>query len=863
MRKLCIFLFVFVLGSSVFAADYNVYKLDSGQIVIIQQVKNNPIVTIDTWIKTGSINENEKNNGVSHFLEHLFFKGTKNHPPGEFDKILESKGAITNAATSKDFTHYYVTIPSKYFDLAMDLHADMLLNPLVPRKELEKERKVVMEEISKDANNPSESVFDNLIEMMYTTHPYKRKVLGTNEIIGKITREEILEYYNTHYAPQNMITIVIGDVDPQHALEKVKEDFSVAQERKCEKNINKAEKKLTSKFIKVDYQPSQSGYLLIGYRGANSSNADTYALDILSTILGSGHSSILNQSIKEQKQLAFSISASNLTYKEDGLFIISANFIPDNADKLQRAIFDEIKKVKKQGFSEEDLQRAKKVIERDTYYSRESISNIASEIGYTTVLTDNPKYYDEYLASIKKVSLSDLRRVADEYLSESACAVSIVLPPESKQAKSSTIAKPNHVAKMVKESGGLKKYSLDNQATLLLSPNNLNDIVAMSIYIKGGEFLEKIPGTANMMSSLMSKGTKKYSSLELAQVMEENGVKIDVSSNADTFSINVLTTKSQLPLTYDLLNELINNAVFDDYEIEKTRANKLNAIKKSHDVPLNVSLDEYRYLIYENSVYANGPKVFEKTLSKIQREDILEYYSTIFNPKNIVISVNGDVDSVDLINKFSDMFSKTQTAGFNYSDYSAKIPAIVNSKTSIKTKKDLRTAWLILGWQTSGFPNQKDYATLQVIDSILGSGMSSRLFKNVRDQEGLAYQLGSSFSPKMLKGVFTLYIGTNPKTLDFAKQKLFEEVNKLKTGFVSDKELQEAKEKIMGNYVISLETNLEKASTLGWFEASGRGFEFNNNYEKLINSVTSSDIIEVANKYFNDNYVISIIKGDN
>ena len=170
MRKFLLIL-ILLTANIVFAADFNLYKLDNGQTVIIQEVKNNPIVTIDTWIKTGSINETADNNGVSHFLEHLFFKGSKNHAPGEFDKILETKGAITNAATSKDFTHYYITIPSKDFDLALEMHSDMLLNPLIPRKELEKERKVVIEEIMKDANSPNTIVYDNLVELMYSNHP--------------------------------------------------------------------------------------------------------------------------------------------------------------------------------------------------------------------------------------------------------------------------------------------------------------------------------------------------------------------------------------------------------------------------------------------------------------------------------------------------------------------------------------------------------------------------------------------------------------------------------------------------------------------------------------------------------------------
>lgn len=861
MKKIIIVLAFLIFGAGAFAAEPSVYKLDNGQTVIIQQVKNNPIVIIDTWVKTGSINENDKNNGVSHFLEHLFFKGTTIHAPGEFDKILESKGAVTNAATSKDFTHYYVEIPSKYFDLAMDLHADMLLNPLVPRKELEKERKVVMEEIAKDANNPERKVFDNLVGMLYTSHPYKREVIGTNEIIGKISREEILDYYKTHYSPQNMITIVIGDVEPQHALEKIKQDFKT-EPRKLEKNINKHEKPLFKKVTKIDYQPVQGGYLIIGYRSADAFNSDTYALDVLSTILGDGRSSLLYQKIKEQKQLAYSISASNSTYREDGIFEITADFTPDNSDKLQKAIFAEVARVRKEGVTQEQLNLAKSIIERDTYYSRESVSNISSEIGYTTILTDNPKYYSEYLNNIKKVTAYDVKRVADKYLGENKSAVSIVLPMESAK-KQEVIEKKSQVEpKLIKENATTKKYALANGAKLLITPNELNDIVAISIYVKGGEFLESIPATAQLMSSVMVKGTKKYSSLELATLLEENGIKISPSASADTFNIDILTTKSQLPKTLQLLDEVVNNASFEDYEIEKTRTSMLNSIKQSRDVPMNVALEEYKSLIYENSAYSNGSKLFEKTLPKIQRDDILGYYELIFNPKNIVISVNGNVNINDLAQQFDSIFKSQDLAEFDYKNYSSKILPIEGVKTSTKTVDDLKAAWLILGWQAAGVLEEKDCATLQVIDSILGTGMSSRLFKNLRDQEGLAYQLGSSYSPRILKGSFTVFIGTNPKNLSLAEKMLFVEINKLKTEFVSDKELQEAKDKILGKYIISQETNLEKASLLARFESSGRGFEFKDKYEQVINSVTASDIIEVANKYFNGNYVVSVVKGE-
>ena len=860
MKKFAILLFTLIIGTCALASDYNIYKLDNGQTVVIKQVKTNPIVTMDTWIKTGSINENDKNNGVSHFLEHLFFKGTTNHAPGEFDKILENKGAVTNAATSKDFTHYYITIPSKYFDLALEMHSDMLLHPLIPRKELEKERKVVIEEIAKDENSPNTLVYENLINMLYKVHPYKRKVIGTKDIISTIHRDEILDYYNQYYNPSNMVTVIIGDVDPQTALEKVKQDFNAEYKKPIKNNFPK-EKPLTKQEHKIAYTDTQSGYLLIGFRGVDIDNKDSYALDVLATILGDGRSSVFYQTIKEQKQLAYSIGAANTGFRDDGIFYISANFTPDKEKKLENVIFEEVENIQKTGVTQEQLNLAKNIIERDTYYSRESISNIAGEIGYVMVTTDDIKYYDTYLDNIKKVTAEDVKRVANKYLGVEKSAVSIVLPETMKDVKISNITpQKNSPAKLISENSKTQKYELSNGSTLLLTPNEVNDIIGISIFAKGGEFIEKIPGTGNLTASLLLKGTKKYSPLELAQTLEDNGIKIQPGIKADAFTITVLTTKAEYQKTLDILNEIVNNATLDDYELEKIRTEKLNNIRKSRDIPLTLAVENYKNLIYGNSPYSNSSIKYEKTFPTITQEDVKTYYSKIFNPENIVISINGNVDKEKTIEEFSNMFKPNSGEKFDYAKYSTAIPKLSSKHISTKSVKDLKTDWIIIGWQTAGVQNEKDYATLQVIDSLLGTGMSSRLFKNLRDADGLAYQLGSEYGPNVLRGAFIVYIGTNPENLQLAQSKLFEQVNKLKTEFVGSKELQDAKDKLIGHYTIAQETNLDKATTIGWFETSGRGYQFDDNYEKLINSVTESDIIEAANKYFNNNYVLSIVK---
>ena len=858
MKKFIIIAAIVICGNTVWAASAQMFKLDNGQTVVIQEVKNNPIVTIDTWIKTGSIDEDDSNNGVAHFLEHLFFKGTKNHESGEFDQILETKGAITNAATSKDFTHYYVTIPSKDFDLAMELHGDMMLHPLIPRNEMEKERKVVLEEINKDLVSPTRILQENLNSMMYTTHPYKRKVIGRSDVIETITRDQVLNFYNAHYSPSNMITIVVGDVDTNHALERIKEVFN-AEYKKQTKTIYPKESQLTSQQKKVEYIKTESGYMVIGFRGTPINDNDSYALDVLSTILGDGRSSVLNQVLKEKKRLAFSVDAGNSTFRDDGIFYISANFEPEKCKQVQSAIFDEIKNIQDKGVSDEQLSLAKNIIERNTYYSRESITNIATEIGYTMALTNDIKFYDTYLDKIKSVSKDEVKRVANKYLGENRSAVSIILPESSKNIPVANKIQNLGTAELVSESNGTQKYHLSDGATMLYTPNSSNDIIAISIYAKGGQLLDKIAGTANLTAATMMKGTKNYTSLELSQVLEDNGIKIVPSVGADAFSITVLTTKDEYDKTMELLNEVVNNAIFDDYEIEKVKSDKLSAIKTNKDVPIKQAIEEYRDMIYKNTPYSISSKVLEKNIQNIKKSDIIEYYNKIFNPKNIVISINGNIDKDKTIQDLNKIFEpKADSQTFDYKTYDSKIPRITAPRTNT-IKMPTETAWILLGWQTDGVLSEKDYATLQVIDSILGTGMSSRLFKELREQEGLAYQLGTGYSPNVLRGSFMMYIGTNPATLEKSKQGLFSEIEKLKTEYVGDKELKDAKEKLIGNYVIGLETNLDKASNIGWYETSTRGYEFKEKYVDLINSVTDADIIEVANKYFNDNYIMSIV----
>ena len=889
MKKYLLILFGFTLIfiQNAYSKDYTVHKLPSGQTLIIRELHDNPIVTIDTWVKTGSINEDDKNNGVAHFLEHMFFKGTSKYPTGKFDQILESKGAITNAATSKDFTHYYIIIPSKNFNLAMELHSDMLLNPMLPRNELETERKVVLEEIAKGNDSPNSILYKQMNKGLYKEHPYKRDVIGTEQIIETVSREEMLKFYNTWYNPDNMITVVVGDVNTSDVIKSVEEYFKKEVNTKTPKIRYKEEPQKFKTEQAVTNMNTQNGYLLIGYRGVlPSDKKESAALDVLATILGDGKSSRLYKNVQDDKQLTTYISAGHSSYRDDSLFYIKAEFSPDKQALTENAILSEIENIKKYPISKDELKKAKNIIKRETLYSRESVSNIANELGYITLLTDNPSYYDSYIKSIEKVTVKDVINVANKYLQKERASFSYILPKgmklseikaqnnsENKNDKKTEysgvshnlgnkIYPQNNNAKLVSQNGNTKKYKLENGMILIITENKSNDIIAIEMLSKGGYFQEKElgkRGVGNLTSDMLLKGTDKFDTAELNKILDENGIEFYSNIRPDAYSTFIKITKDELPIALELFDEIINNSKFDTEDLKKVKNKRKQDIIASMDIPANVAFDEMKYLLWENTTYQNNNKFLENAYETITTDDIKKFCAELYYPENTIITVNGNVNEQDLINYFSDVFKNKKAKVFDIENYNSQIPPIVKNKTAT-INKNVNQTWIVLAYRTPQYNNIKDWAALKVIDSLLGTGMSSRLFTVLRDQQGLAYTVASAYQSNILQGVFAVYMGTNPANEQKAKEGLMNEIAKLKRNFVSSKELEQAKDRIIGNYLLSKETNSEKANAVAQMELYGRGYDFDLKYADYINSVTEQDIIEAANKYFSAPFVMVTVK---
>ena len=429
--------------------EVEIYERENGHKIVLAH-KEGGLVNISTWVKTGSINETDKNNGISHFLEHLMFKGTHKHKAGEFDRILEAKGAIVNAATWKDYTFYYVTLPkgedNKDFYLALELHADMMTDPVLPPEEIgapfdtndktvtdKRERHVVIEEIRMREDQPWTKVYNAANKAMYTSHPYKRDVIGTPQIISQVPQSEIMDYYKTFYSPNNMTTIVVGDFDNQEVLDRLVKLFDFKDRPQHKNDVYEIDKPTQETKYIENTACINTAFLMFGYLGCPATDIkDNILLDMLSIILGEGSSSRLYHNLIEtQPSPVFNmIDAEHYLFKDGGNFFIQGNFIPEKREEAIELVKKELEKIK-QDITEDEFKKAKKKIESKFAYNAETVSEIGETIGYYMTVCDNLALVEDYLEILKDITIEDLHDAAVRFLNINNAVISVLMPEKS------------------------------------------------------------------------------------------------------------------------------------------------------------------------------------------------------------------------------------------------------------------------------------------------------------------------------------------------------------------------------------------------------------------------------------------------
>ncbi|NJL62771.1 MAG: insulinase family protein [Methylacidiphilales bacterium] len=410
-------------------------KLDSGLTLIHQEIPTTPVVVADIWVRAGSIQEPASWFGMAHFLEHMIFKGTTNLLPGVFDRNIENRGGVSNAATSYDYAHYSLTAAASYLEETLPQLADMLLNAAIPDDEFVRERDVVLEEIRSSSDDPDWVGYQHLINSIYQQHPYGRSILGTENDILQHSPSAMRCFHRHHYQPENMTVVVVGGIDRESAFKLVEKTFNVPKLSLNKNNcICPQREKVVEPFIagirrqEISLPRLETARLIMGWIAPGIEQLTVaYGLDLLSVLLSEGRTSRLVRSLREEEQLVQGICSNFSLQKESSLFTITAWLEPEHLERVESLICLHLQDLLKNGITEQELTRCQRLLCNDYAFSTETPNQIAGLYGYynTVAQADLAIAYPQNILSF---DVHELQKLAQDFISPHQYAVTVLKP---------------------------------------------------------------------------------------------------------------------------------------------------------------------------------------------------------------------------------------------------------------------------------------------------------------------------------------------------------------------------------------------------------------------------------------------------
>ncbi|OPY59092.1 MAG: Protease 3 precursor [Pelotomaculum sp. PtaU1.Bin035] len=406
---------------------YHEFVLDNNIHILTEQVPNVRSVAIGFWVKVGSRHENPEINGISHFIEHLMFKGTKKRSARQIAETLDAVGGQLNAFTTKEYTCYYARVLDEHFDLAVDLLCDMLFGSKFDADDIDCERNVIIEEIKMYEDAPDELVHDIFAGSMWQGHALGRSIIGTAEVIAQLSRDKIMQFYNAHYNPGNIIVAVAGNVSNEEVICKLR---PVLESRTGDAPARVMTIPVPKRDVVCRGKETEQVHLCVGTPGLSLDHENTYTFQVINTILGGGLSSRLFQEIREQRGLVYSVYSYHSSYYDTGLFCVYAGLSKQNVEEVLELIFKQIKDIRINSVTGEELQRAKDQLKGNLLLSLESISTRMSRLGKSQLYLGKIIPPEEIVEKLNRVTAADVRELAMEMLKPDNFSLATIGPWE-------------------------------------------------------------------------------------------------------------------------------------------------------------------------------------------------------------------------------------------------------------------------------------------------------------------------------------------------------------------------------------------------------------------------------------------------
>jgi len=838
------------------------YTLKNGIPVFIVENHAAPVVTIQAWVKRGSIYEPDKLAGISHFLEHSLFKGTAKRKVGEIALEIEGCGGEINAFTSFEETVYYTTLGSRFISQGLEILSDAIRNPSFDPEEMIREREVILEEIKRAKDSPYRTVSQNLWKSFFPQSPYGRPVLGFESTVKNIDHKTLRAYFNQHYHAGSISLFIVGDLEPDKVLSQCQGLFGRIPKKKNVSipSVPNYFKSSKSK-INLEAKDIQECIVQIAWPAPPISDPKIPALDVLTTALGQGESSSLYQYLVKDNQLALDASMGLVATAKCGMVVLGLQTTPDTFEKTIQDALLFLKSTAERGLSESDVERVKSSLEADVIGGKETVEGYARRLGYYHVQFGDPQSEELYLKSVLSVTSADCLNGLQKLL-QSQPIVSVVHPlnfkPEIKSL--SSLIKPLKI-KTVLKSKKEPELTLVKRSSVRFVEKQISHlpIISLKLIFPGGTREEQSHqlGIGNLLQRVWTSGSRHYHSKQIAYALDSMGASLSAYVGKHSMGLTLEFLTKQWPSIKPLLTDLLLRPSFPEKEIETEKNLLLQDIRSERDLPAQVCQLNFQKMLYGNHPYGRSGLGTENTVKNLTANDLRTFYQSYIHQGGVVVSTVGNFEKTRWEMELAELLQQLPATG-SQPKAPQKPPVPTDLQVNLEVKKPLQQSHVLVGFLGPGLKTEDRFA-LKLLHSCL-SGQGGRLFVELRDKLSLAYTVAPLQADNPEAGMFGVYMGCSPEKLAVALHAIRNEIDRVVSKSISVKELARAKQYLLGRVALDMQRFSSQALVYGLDEFYGLGFDFSQRLSHSIKSISAETIRATAEKYLLlDQAVISVV----
>ncbi len=815
--------------------------LANGLTVLIKPDMSAPVASVQVWVKTGSIHENALlGAGLSHYLEHMLFKGTERRAGREISMTVQAHGGYINAYTTFDRTVYYIDLPSEHVGVAVDILADAVLHSTLPADEVAKEKDVILREIDMGRDDPDQRMGEALFDTAFRQHPFRYPIIGHREVFSGVSHSDLVAYYRARYVANNLVVVIAGAVDPKNALAEVEKHFGSAPRARLAPLVIPEEPaqlapRALHKFEDVELTRAGLAWQIPGI-----THPDAPLLDLLATILGGGDSSVLWQDVREKARLVHTIDAHSWTPGSVGLFYVSFTCDADKREAATKAIERALARCVAKGFTPAQIKKAQRQTVVGEINSRKTMSGQASRLGAAEVVIGDLDYAKTYFERLRLVTAADLKRVLKTYLVPARLTSVSLNPKASAEALAATTAVAGSEAEF-------EEIALPNGSRLLLQHDAHLPNLHVRLLCLGGPMQEAANkrGATSLLATMLTKDTGKRSAADVAQFIEEVGGAFHPFSGNNSFGLAAEVLPTDVDRALTLLSEAVFAPAFKKTTFEIEREAQLAELMQDADdvVTFGRKLLRRKFFgAYPLSVDSAGD---EAGLKAVTPGDLAALWKKCFVSGNVVLAVAGDFDRKKLVPQLKAFLAKVPKGKLAKPEVMFERPAEIGDFIERQPREQ---AVVFQAFRGPGL-KADDYYVSEVADELF-SGMSSRLFERVREDKGLAYFVRSSRVVGLEAGMFAFFAGTSPKHYAEVLAEFDAEIARVQAGEVTKEELTRCQTRLKAGRRMGLQTNSARAMQAGLNALYGQPVNDWKNYDGYIDAVTVAALREFARTYF-------------